>query len=212
MSGILKFDLTAFINDDYYTLDKLEEKYQTDTMPVADTMPAADTMPLTIDTKNTTSERRWSLSVPPSPRLSPKQLFECDTPRLTIDIPGEEKDAFEENSPSVSPSPPSHVFSPREVKLISSTDDTIRYMIPSKNANDARRIWKRARIPYYSNATEIETRLISWAFKHAQIKVVDDTIRTISWLTHSNCICTSTWSAFIKWMLCASSNESTLLL
>jgi hypothetical protein len=206
MSGILKFDLNAFINDDYYTLGRLEEKYKTDEMS------STPTMPLTIDTKDKELNRRWSLSVPASPRLSPKNMFESQTPRLTIDIPAEEKETYEEESPSFSPSPTNYVNSPHEVKLISAANDMLRYTIPSKDAYDARRIWKRARIPHYSNVRDIETRLISWAFKHAQIKVVDDTITKISWLTHSNCICTSTWSAFIKWMLCASSSDSNLVL
>jgi hypothetical protein len=176
--SILKFDLNAFINDDYYTLDRVQEKYKTDTIP------------LMIDTKDKELNRRWSLSVPASPKLSSKNMFESQTPRLTIDIPNEEKETYEDESPSFSPSPTNYVIGSYDLTFCSSIDDITIYVIPSKDAYDARRIWKRARISHSSNVRDID----------------------ISWITHSNCICSSTWSTFLKWMLCACSSNSNVAL
>jgi hypothetical protein len=144
---------------------------------------------------------RWSFSVPPDADID----SESETPRLSISIPDEVINyAINECvSSSISPPPKTQITSTTDVILITSIEDTTEYIIPSKSAYDARRIWKRARIPHYSIVRDIETKLVNWAFKYAQLKIVDNKIQMISWITHSKCICSSTWSAFIKWMLCA---------
>lgn len=96
----------------------------------------------------------------------------------------------------------------KEVLLISSISDKNLYIIPSINSNDARTIWKQAKIPTSSYIRHIEIKLLDWAFINASLEINNKSILSIVWKTSSNCICKSKWSAFLCWIICASFSQS----
>jgi hypothetical protein len=178
----LKIDLTSFINDDYYTLERIDSLYNSQSTikdsKICDSK-ICDSKMGDYKTEDL-HRRRWSFSIPntivappPSPPLSP-----CDTPRVKIIIPEEKPTqclSIIEQSFNMS----SHF---NGILLISSTYDNTSYSIPTKQTKDARKLWRSAKIPYSASAREIETKLIEWAFKYAQVKIVDDKIKEISWM------------------------------
>jgi hypothetical protein len=168
-----------------------------------------------------TEPRRLSFSVPdsnkqgftnpiPTPLSSPENKE--FTPRITITIPEETddiifsldgfSDVIESNPPS-----PQHIQTsidfPKEELLIFLNTDTKIYKIPSKKSKDARKIWRYAKINNVAQINEIESKLLDWAFTYANLKITNKKIEAILWKTHSGCLCSSKWSTFVKWIICA---------
>lgn len=92
---------------------------------------------------------------------------------------------------------------PKTELLLSSKNDKVFYKMPSKSAKDVYTIWKAARIPRAATRYNIEILLLDWAHTHATLEIVDKRIAYIKWKSVNNSICEATWSAFLKWFLCA---------
>lgn len=140
--------------------------------------------------------------VPPPPPPTPDQ-----TPRLRLIIPEEkyddvELDMVESNLPTPINIQQTLDFS-KELLMISSIYDNTICKIPSKKSQDARKIWEYAKIPSVATVREIEYKLLDWAYTYASLEIVDNKIIRITWHSHSNCTCISTWSAFLKWIICS---------
>ena len=156
--------------------------------------------------RNTSDSRRFSFSIPndipPAPPPSP-QLG----PRLTKNIPEEkdddiELDVLESNPPTPTDIQPTLDFN-KEMLLISSINDNHVYKRPSKKSAEARKIWRYAKIPSIATIYEIEYKLLDWAFTYASLEIVDKKIVKVTWRSPNNCVCSSKWSTFIRWMICA---------
>ena len=122
---------------------------------------------------------------------------ELSTINITIQ-PSIEEEEIAESIPS-----PIHVVDTIKCGLlISSPLDTTLYKAPK--SGDAVMIWKYAKIPAQACIREIESGLIDWAFTYATLEVIEGHISKVIWTTQSECKCSSSWSAFIRWILCAS--------
>jgi hypothetical protein len=148
--------------------------------------------------------------VPPTPPSTPENKE--FTPRITISIPEETDDiifsldGFSDVIESNPPSPQSIQTSidfPKEELLIFLNTDTKIYKIPSRKSKDARKIWRYAKINNVAQINEIESKLLDWAFTYANLKITNKKIEAILWRTHSGCLCSSKWSTFVKWIICA---------
>jgi hypothetical protein len=93
---------------------------------------------------------------------------------------------------------------PKEELLIFSKNDMKIYKIPSEKAKDARKVWVGANINDFAHITEIESKLLDWAFTNANLKISNKQIDAILWKTESGCFCSSKWRTFVKWIVCAS--------
>lgn len=161
--------------------------------------------------------RRFSFSIPddepatneslitPTPPSSPF-LAQSISP-IMIQIPDslslldEQWDLPDTGTP-VSPTTPQNELS--GIILISSPEDRTSYKIPSRQSQDARRIWKEAKIHSISFPYDIEKRLLNWASKYAYLEVKNNIVISITWKTKSECKCSSSWRTFLRWMMCAS--------
>jgi hypothetical protein len=175
------FDLDTLITENYYSAER-ELSYD-----------IFDELNYRLNTN------RFSFSIPEDSPPTPPS-----TPRLTIHIP-EEKDDLELESNPPTPKQPILDFSKEEL-LTSSTSNQI-YKRPSKKSGDARKVWKYAKIPSIATIREIEMKLLDWAFTYASLEIIDKKIRLITWRSHSNCLCSSSWTAFLRWILCASTSS-----
>ncbi len=88
--------------------------------------------------------------------------------------------------------------------LISSKTDYSFYNIPKRITSDAYKIWKDANIPETDTIYHIELKLLEWARINATLEIMDNKIISITWKSVSGCGFQSSWSAFIKWIICAS--------
>jgi hypothetical protein len=82
---------------------------------------------------------------------------------------------------------------------------------PPKSSKDAYYVWKDANLPKYASKSLIESELTKWAIQNAFINSSsnpDTSEWTITWKTKSGVSCTSKFTTFIKWMLCACSRQS----
>jgi hypothetical protein len=82
---------------------------------------------------------------------------------------------------------------------------------PPKSSKDAYNVWKDANLPKYASKSLIESELTKWAIQNAFINSTsnpDTSERNITWKTKSGVSCTSKFTTFIKWMLCACSRQS----
>jgi hypothetical protein len=191
MSSGRRFDLNTFITDNYYSSER-QFAYDTDIFD---------------ELQGPTSRFSFSIPediVPPPPPPSPDQ-----TPRLTINIPKEKDDdteldmlELESNPPTPTNIQPTLDFS-KEALLISSIYDKKVYRRPPKKSIDARKVWRYAKISSIATIYEIEYKLLDWAFTYASLEIVDKKINLITWRSDSNCTCTCTWNAFLKWIICA---------
>lgn len=93
---------------------------------------------------------------------------------------------------------------PKERLLISSFSDKQLYRQPNKKSYDARKIWRYAKVSHNATIREIEMKLLDWAFTYASLVIENNTIKSITWNIHSGDKCASSWSAFLKWIICAS--------
>jgi hypothetical protein len=95
-------------------------------------------------------------------------------------------------------------------KLVSASRTDKKFKIPSIGVRDARQIWIAADISDVASYNEIETKLLKWAEKGAELRA--DKGRghglIITWKSASGCACTAKWYSFIRWILCASLTES----
>ena len=181
-----QFNLNAFITENYYSCD-------TDVFDELNSI------------QRPVNDRRFSFSIPEDSPPTPPS-----TPRLTIHIPEEndndlELDDLELESNPPTPKQPTLDFSKEEL-LTSSTSNQI-YKRPSKKALDARKVWKYAKIPSVATIREIEIKLLDWAFTYASLEIIDKKIILITWRTHSNCVCSCSWTAFLRWIVCASTSS-----
>ncbi len=91
-------------------------------------------------------------------------------------------------------------------KLVNAGRTDKKFKIPSTKVKDARQIWIAADIGDIASYNEIETKLLKWAEKAAELRV--DKGRghglIITWKSASGCECTAKWYSFIRWILCAS--------
>ena len=164
--------------------------------------------------------RRLSFSIPDDLKklksITPSALIpELNpfTPRIQINIPEDNTDTIfsldgfndivESNPPSPKQLQNSIDFPIEHLLEFSNTDNT-QYKIPPRMAYDARKIWRYAKISKIAQIREIEPKLLDWAFTYANLKITNNKIQNIIWKTHSKCICSSKWTTFVKWMLCAS--------
>ena len=179
-----QFDLDTLINENYYSVER-EFSY---------------------DKFNEIDEQlnlnRFSFSIP-SPSL---EL----TSHLTINIPKEKDDDDDDNDLELESNPPT----PKQPILSFSKDDLLTssatniqiYKRPSKSSSDARKVWKYAKIASIATIREIEIKLLDWAFSYASLEIIDKQIIKITWRTDSNCVCMCSWTAFLRWILCASTS------
>jgi hypothetical protein len=133
-------------------------------------------------------------------------------PKLSILIPNEVEggesfkldkgDNIESNPPTPNSIDPVLPFSKEWLYVTSNLDKTV-YFMPPKTSGDARKIWRYAKIPAWSFIRDIEIQLIDWAYTYANLYIEDRQIKKITWMTQSNSKCSSTWPAFIKWIICA---------
>lgn len=94
-------------------------------------------------------------------------------------------------------------------KLVSAGRNNKKFTIPSLKVKDARQIWISANIEDVASYNEIETKLLKWAEKNAEIccdKKGHGLI--ITWKSASGCVCTAKWYSFVRWILCASLTDS----
>jgi hypothetical protein len=163
------------------------------------------------DLVTTNKQRRLSFSVPDDVKkiTSTQETF---TARLPILIPGEEDDVFfflENCNDIVETFPINPIqtsLDSRDVLLIT-TENPKLYRIPPNTTADTRRIWIHANIPQAARIRDIEMKLLDWAFTYANLEIIDKKITWIDWKL-GNTTCGSTWSAFLKWILCGSIGES----
>lgn len=89
------------------------------------------------------------------------------------------------------------------------SEETFKH--PPKSSKDAYYVWKDANLPKYASKSLIESQLTKWAIQNAFINSTsnhDISEWTITWKTKYNTSCTSKFTTFIKWMLCACSRQS----
>ena len=90
-------------------------------------------------------------------------------------------------------------------KLVNAGRTDKKFKIPSTKVKDARQIWIAADISEVASYNEIETKLLKWAEKAAELRV--DKGRghglIITWKSASGCSCTAKWYSFVRWILCA---------
>jgi hypothetical protein len=144
------------------------------------------------------NNRRFSFSVPDDKPTGPQNM-------LTIQVPVDIDAEPESDSPLKTPNDiQSAIGFSKELLLISSQDDTKYYKRPPRKSIDAYKVWRAAKIPDNALIRDIEIKLIDWAFTYAQLKIIDNKIALVSWFSHSKCICTCSWTTFLKWIMCAS--------
>lgn len=80
------------------------------------------------------------------------------------------------------------------------------YKMPTNTRSDAYKIWNDAGIFQLDTLHNIESSLLSWADKSAELEILDGKIVKIKWKSGSGYVCESSWSAFVKWILCASTS------
>lgn len=185
MESSRHFDLNTFMGDNWYQDDV-----------------AFNDVFDELDRHRTISDsRRFSFSIPndipPAPPPSPHI-----EPQLTIRIPEEKDMELESNPPTPTNIQPTLDFS-KESLLISSIYDKKIYRCPPKKSIEARKVWRYAKIPSTATIHEIEYKLLDWAFNYASLEIVDTKIKYITWRSDSNCSCTSNWTTFLKWIICA---------
>ena len=97
-------------------------------------------------------------------------------------------------------------------KLVSAGMDNKKFTIPSLKVKDARQIWISADIADVASYNEIETKLLKWAGKNAEIRTEQNKRSEhgliITWKSVSGCSCTAKWYSFVRWILCASLTDS----
>jgi hypothetical protein len=91
-------------------------------------------------------------------------------------------------------------------KLVSSSRTDKKFKIPSMKVKDARQIWIAADISDVASYNEIETKLLRWAEKNAEVRLDNGRGHglIITWKSASGCSCTAKWYSFVRWILCAS--------
>jgi hypothetical protein len=96
---------------------------------------------------------------------------------------------------------------PKSQLLISSKTDISFHKIPKNKGCAAYKIWNEAGIPELETLHRIESSLLDWADKSAELEISDGKITKIKWKSCSGYDFQSSWTAFIKWILCASMCE-----
>lgn len=93
-----------------------------------------------------------------------------------------------------------------EIQLISQ-ENNIEIKKPTNSSTDAFKIWSMANIPDSTTIRQIEIYLIEWALKYAtlEIDIENKLIKSIKWTTSQNYSCSSTWKAFLSWIVCSTS-------
>jgi hypothetical protein len=203
------FNLNDYLEDNHFTIDS--ENYYKDVFEELDSLRNNDARRLSFsipeDAKKLQSALVSPSAPPPTPEISPF------TPRLTLQIPEENDDCifsldgFVDEIESNPPSPKQFKNSiefPIEFLLTFPDTDKTLYKIPPRKAQDARKIWRYAKISKTAQIRQIELKLLDWAFTYANLKIFDNKIQAIIWKTHSGCLCSSKWSTFVKWIICAS--------
>jgi hypothetical protein len=146
-------------------------------------------------------DRRFSLSLPPT----------LDIP-LIPDVIKQEDDDKDDQEENVDLKDSSQFIKfPKCLLQITNKQDTTLYKIPTRAANDARKIWKQAYLPKQAYAYNIESSLIDWAFNYALLEIEGYSIVNIKWFSYSHCRCESNWKAFVNWILCASSSTNPIV-
>jgi hypothetical protein len=141
--------------------------------------------------------RRFSLSLPNSV---------ISATNLAIRIP--DNDDFTLNDDSLTDCD-KEIDVDKAMLLTSSRKNKSVYKKPSLTSGDARKLWEDAGIPTLTYMYTIEEKLLNWALNHAHLEIKDMKIQRIIWESPSSkCICKSSWNAFLRWIICASSGES----
>jgi hypothetical protein len=92
---------------------------------------------------------------------------------------------------------------PKNELIITEKYDTKLYKIPPKTSLDAHTIWKAANIPQMANLYTIEWRLLDWAYTYADIFINNKKVIRVQWKSANKSLCEASWSAFLKWIMCA---------
>jgi hypothetical protein len=204
-----RFNLDNYLEDSNFVIDT--ENLYNDVFEELDSLRNSDARRLSFsipdDSKKLQSALVSPSAPPPTPEITPF------TPRLSIQLPKENDDCFfsldgfvdkvESNPPSPKPIKDSITFPIESLLTFPDTDKTL-YKIPPRKAYDARKIWRYAKISQVAQIRQIELKLLDWAFTYANLKITDNKIEAIIWRTQSGCLCSSKWTTFIKWILCAS--------
>lgn len=100
-----------------------------------------------------------------------------------------------------------HLLKESLLTTTANTDKQI-YKVPPPTSRDARQIWMKASIPNMATIRTVERRLLDWALTNAILQITDGSITHITWNTAHRCVCSSSWPAFLRWIICAASNNS----
>lgn len=143
--------------------------------------------------------------------ISKDDTYMDSVPALSILIPKEdEREPYKlDRGAEVESNPPTPKsidsvlpFSKEWLYVTSNLDKTV-YFMPPKTSGDTRKIWRYAKIPAWAFARDIEIQLIDWAYTYAELVIEDRRIKKITWTTKSNSKCSSTWPAFVRWIICS---------
>lgn len=146
-------------------------------------------------------DRRFSLSLPPTLNIP-----------LVPDVIKQEDEQEDEKEEDVELKDSScFIKFPKCLLQITNKQDMTLYKIPTRAANDARKIWKQAYLPKQAYAYNIESSLIDWAFNYALLDIEGYKIVNIRWFSDSQCRCESNWKAFVNWVLCASTSTNPIV-
>ena len=204
-----KFNLNDYIEDNHFTIDS-EYHYQ-DVFDELEALKNNDVRRLSFSIPEDSKKLQSALVSPTAPPPTP-EIFPF-SPRLTLQIPEDNDDCifsldgFVDEIESNPPSPnkfKNSIDFPIEFLLVFPDTDKTLYKIPPKKAQDARKIWRYAKISKVAYVREIELKLLDWAFTYANLKITENKIQAIIWRTKSGCLCSSKWATFVKWMICAS--------
>ncbi len=157
---------------------------------------------------NTSESRRFSFSVSEDIHYSEDvSTVTNNIPlHLSITIPDDDIDMISYNVPT-----PNNIQSaldyPKELLMTWSISNKQRYMCPPVSSHDARQVWLNAKLPPFVTATasEIERKLLDWAFTYASLEIVGRKIKSITWHTTSRHV--ADWDTFLKWIICASKSS-----
>jgi hypothetical protein len=203
------FNLNEYLEDNHFTIDS--ENYYKDVFEELDSLRNNESRRLSFSIPGDAKKLQSALVSPSAPPPTPE--ITAFTPRLSLQIPEENDDCIfsldgfvdeiESNPPSPKPFKNSIDFPIEFLLTFPDTDKTL-YKIPPRKAQDARKIWRYAKISKVAQIRQIELKLLDWAFTYANLKIIDNKIQAIIWRTHSGCLCSSKWTTFVKWIICAS--------
>ena len=141
------------------------------------------------------SARRSSLSIPEDRRQFIENYFKAAEDETNSDT--------EIITSNMLPDIQDYIDFPKSLLLTCGGNAGQMYTRPPKTSQDARTIWKQARLPKAAALITIETALLDWAVMYAILEIQDKKIGSIIWRPESGTVCRGKWEAFLRWILCA---------